>query len=285
MTAKKKKSVVEEIVERSGNSFHSRVVKLLRDEKWTVLVSPHYSDNFTDKPREIDIIAEKKFDAKAIFDEYLGSINVRLFVECKYVNGETVFWFDAKDKQRAIERIMKDTGMEHPRQDPNIQNHHYFADVSVAKLFASEKSRSEDNEVISKAINQNLNATVYYRNKSDLIAPKTHYKETVMKQVAYPLIVVNSLEHFHRTEMGGDGVTTPITEPFQLEVNYAYTDKERNGVNEYFLIDVVSIDTLTAFLASLEKTDVVAIQEKVRWDDHARRNQERQRGMGNNSAR
>lgn len=31
----------------------------LRGRGWTVTVSPYYSENFTDKPREIDIIAEK----------------------------------------------------------------------------------------------------------------------------------------------------------------------------------------------------------------------------------
>ena len=268
MTAKKTK--VQEIIERSGNSFHSRVVNALRAEGWSVLVSPHYNDNFTDKPREIDIIAEKKFDVQEFIHGWLGTINVRLFVECKYVNGDTVFWFEGKDMVRATERIRRDTGMEDPRRDANTQQHHYYTVPTVAKLFASDKSRSEDNEVISKAINQVLNGTIYYRNQGGLKivpdSPKGHI-DKVIKRISYPLIVVNSFDNFHSTPMEGDGSHEPITEPFQLEVNYAYTDKDRAGHNEYFLIDVVSLDKLPEFLSTMiEKGDVPAISEKVQWD-------------------
>jgi hypothetical protein len=255
-----------EIFEKSGNSFHSRVVNLLRENGWTVLVSPYYSDNFTDKPREIDIIAEKKFDVND-HGTWIGTLNVQLFIECKYINGETIFWFDTKDNDRATKRIMRDTGMDEPEVNTTIKKHHYYSNTQVAKLFASGKSRNEDNEIISKAINQNLNATVYYRKHPlELIKVERGYIENVLKRVSYPLIVVNTFDNFHSTPMGGDEVITPITEPFELEVNYAYVDKERNNQNEYFLIDVVSLDKLTAFLLSIESTDLTIIKEKIIWD-------------------
>jgi hypothetical protein len=56
-----KASNPEAILKRSGHAQHSRVVNLLRGDGWSVVVSPYYSDNFSDKPREIDIIAEKAF--------------------------------------------------------------------------------------------------------------------------------------------------------------------------------------------------------------------------------
>lgn len=262
----KNKPKVQEIIDKSGNSFHSRVVNLLRGQGWTVLVSPYYSDNFTDKPREIDIIAEKKFDVHD-FHGWEGTVNVQLFIECKYINCETVFWFDAKDKERAVKRITSDTGMDEPARNTAITKHHYYTDVSVAKLFASEKSRGEDNEIISKAINQNLNATVYYRKHPlKLITVPDGYIQKILKRVSYPLIVVNSFDTFHSTTMGGDGATTQITEPFQLEVNYAYVDKERNSQNEYFLVDVVSLDKLTEFLTSIENSDVKTIIETIIWN-------------------
>lgn len=263
------KELAEEIIKRSGNSFHSKVVKQLRESGWGVLVSPHYSDNFTDKPREIDIIAEKKFDVDEFIYGWLGTVNVRLFIECKYVNGNNVFWFDAKDKDRAAERIMRDTGMEDLQRDLSTQKHHYYSDAPVAKLFSSDKGRSEDNEMMSKAINQNLNATVYYRNKGDLNLIKTSkgYIERVLNYLSYPIIVVNSFDHFYSTDMDGSCKATPITEPFQLEVNYAYTDKEINQHSEYFIIDVVSLDKLPDFLSSvIEGVDVSAIKKKIGWD-------------------
>ena len=160
-------------------------------------LSPYYSDNFTDKPREIDIIAERKFDVNDFISDWLGTLNIRLFIECKYIAVDTVFWFDNKDKDRATERIMVDTGMEHPSHNINIQELHYFTDVPVAKLFSSEKSRGEDNELIYKAINQNLNALVYYRNRGDLMPNDPHLRNQVLRRVSYPIIVVNSYERLY----------------------------------------------------------------------------------------
>lgn len=274
-----KKTNVQEIIERSGNTFHSRVVNKLRELEWGVLVSPHYSDNFTDKPREIDIVAEKKFDVNEFIHDWLGTVNVRLFIECKYIPEDIVFWFEGKDMERATKRIMRDTGLDDPRRNTEITKHHYYANTPVAKLWASNSKKGEDNEIINKAINQVLNGAIYYRNSGDLkIAPnKKGYVERVLKRVPYPLIAVNSFEKFHATQMNGDGSTTPITEPFTIEINYAYTDKDRNGVNEYFLIDVISLDKLPEYLASaIEGADVETLSEKLRWDRRIQSRQENQ---------
>src|SRR5678816_2986466 len=128
-----KKAEIQETIRKSGNNFHSEVVKQLRADKWTVLVSPYYSDNFSDKPREIDIIAEKDF---SVIDQFritrYGAVKTRLFIECKYILGDTVFWFDAKDKTRAIERIMSDSGLDHPDNNEGMKSHHYYSDDAVA---------------------------------------------------------------------------------------------------------------------------------------------------------
>src|SRR3989344_8894229 len=285
--AKKKKTAIEKIMEKSGNGFHARVVNLLRAQKWPTLVSPYYSDNFTDKPREIDIIAVRDFDVNDSFSDSLGTLNIRLFIECKYITGDTVFWFDDKDSARATERIMTDTGMDHPSDNINIQELHYFTNVPVAKLFSSEKSRSDDNELMNKAINQNLNALVYYRNRANLMPNDPNYRNQVLRRLSYPIIVVNSYEYFYSTSMADDtGKVEPITESLQLEVNYAYVDKERTGRNEYFLIDVVSIDKLPEFLAMLEKTDIKEVIGKIRWEEIEKKAKAQiHRSSGNNFSR
>jgi hypothetical protein len=256
----------KELAKKSGNSFHSRVVNLLRQEGWSVLVSPYYSDNFTEKPREIDIIAEKKFDVNEFALGWIGTIDVRLLIECKYLNGKTVFWFDAKDKEKAAGRVKKDTGMEHPNHD--TQGLHHLEDTPVAKLFVSDKGGGGENDIWSKAINQNLNAFVYYRGKTDLIIPQDkHRVQRTILYVSYPLIVCNSFDTLYRTDMADeDEEIVPLAKPFQLEVNYAYTNVAHVGINEYFLIDVLSIKSLPAFLANLEKMDIAAIQKKVLWE-------------------
>ncbi len=264
---------IKDLIEKSGNSFHAKVVNKLRELGWSVLVSPHYSDNFSDKPREMDIVAEKRFEVDEFMNNWLGTVKVRLFVECKYISGNTVFWFDSKDTQRAIERVMNDTGLEDPRRNNSILQHHYLAEVPVAKLFASEKSRTEENELMNKAINQVLNATIYYRDRSDLkiALAKSGHVDKVIKHISYPLIVVNSFDNVFRTEMSGIGDPTEIVDPFPLEVNYAYIDKNRNGVNEYFLIDVVNFGKIEQFLSTaVEKIDVGIVSEKLRWDSHSK---------------
>ncbi|MFA5996952.1 MAG: hypothetical protein WC791_00525 [Candidatus Paceibacterota bacterium] len=283
----KKKTAVEEIMEKSGNGFHSRVVNLLRHQEWIALVSPYYSDNFTDKPREIDIIARKEFDVNEYLNDHLGELNIELFIECKYINGDTIFWFDNKNISRAIERTMVDTGMEHPRKNTRIMQLHYLDDVPVAKLFSSEKSRNEDSELMNKAINQNLNALVYYRGRNDIF-PKDPRNSNVLRRVPYPIIVVNSFDHFYCTNMDdGTEKVEQITEPFQLEINYAYVDKDRVGRNEYFLIDVVSIDMLEKFLLMLENKNISVIKQVLAEDEgQKRRNREQNiKSMNINPAR
>jgi hypothetical protein len=49
-----------------------------------------------------------------------------------------------------------------------------------------------------------------------------------------------------------------IDDNFQLEVNYAYMNSEKNQRTEYFLIDIVNFTKLDSFLEVIE-TDVGAI--------------------------
>lgn len=268
---KTKKNGVEEILEKSGNGFHARVVNLLREQTWTVLVSPYYSDNFTDKPREIDIITERQFDVREYFNDRIGTVNARLFIECKYVKGDTVFWFDNKDQARARELVMANIHTDDPRS-LNQQDYHYLDTVPVAKLFSSEKGR-EENEWMSKAINQNLNALVYYREKQSILPKNPYLAEGVLQRIAYPVIVVNSFDSFYKVDMTNlNNEVVKITEPFQLEVNYAYVDEKKNTQNEYFLIDVVSVETLPAFLSILECRDIATLMDKIIWDERVRGN-------------
>lgn len=260
---------VKEVL-KHGNSLHSRVVRLLRGQRWEVLVSPYYSDNFTDKPREIDVIAEREYDVHEFMD-LVGILKVQLFIECKNINEKIVFWFDEKDINKATELIQRETGMADPAHNVTITKHHYYNDASVAKLFASSKGRSEDNEIMSRAINQNLNAFIYHRGRIDQLFPGPRMyaprPSILERRVQYPIIVVNSFDNFFGVDMSDDTEQPKkISSPFQLEVNYAYVDQTRKACNEYFLIDVVSLDTLPSFLAQLDKSDINIIKQTMSWE-------------------
>jgi hypothetical protein len=62
-----RKKTPEEIIIESGNRFHCEVATFFRDNGWTVLLSPYYVDNATDKVREIDLICEKAWQFR---DDY-----------------------------------------------------------------------------------------------------------------------------------------------------------------------------------------------------------------------
>ena len=81
-----------------------------------------------------------------------------------------------------------------------------------------------------------------------------------------------------------DALPEQITEPFQLEVNYAYQDDENKPRNEYFIIDVVSFHTLPAYLTSLDQRDIATLMGKLQFDARMQEAQNQPHSFGNNSA-
>lgn len=262
---KTKLDKVEEIIKKSGNTFHYKVINFLRDKGWEVIVSPYYSDNVTGKTREIDIIAENAFDVKH-FGNWLGTLNVQLFIECKCVPQESVFWFDEKNTEKAIERIMKDTSLEHPRKNSSIEKHHYYIAEKVAKLFSSNPSREFENDPIYKALNQSLSAMIYYRNLSSIITPQKDKPMNILETVRYPIIVLNSFDKIYGVAPFNEK-PYKINDTFLLEVNYAYLNENKRSKKECFLIDVISFDKFETFLEEkLKKSDVSTICNVLEYE-------------------
>lgn len=255
----KAKDKIQEIIEASGNNFHSNVIKFLREKEWNVLISPYYNDNVSDKAREIDIIAEKAFAVKAIWGETKGWLNVRFIIECKYINSETVFWFDAKDKKKAEEMLVRNTPLR--KDNAYTQKHHYMSDDRVAKIFSSEKSKDLSNEPIYRAINQSLNAMIYFRHEPPLIRPATRSQ---LRTVCYPIIILNDFGKIFAVNIGESSYSGIMDKFFQLEINYAYLDSNKKNQNEYFLIDVVNFSYLGDFLSEIQTKDVEAMKVMVR---------------------
>ena len=182
---------IKKIIEQSGNTFHCKVLRYFQEKGWTVLISPYYNDNVSSKPREIDLIAEKAFDAKNWHGRFIGTVNVKLFIECKYISQNTVFWFHDKNIQEAEELVIKTTPLK--KDNTYTQKHHYLdGENSVAKLFADERKKSADNEIFYKALNQSLNAMIYYRNKGTIIKLAPGRDGYVLKTLNYPIIICNS---------------------------------------------------------------------------------------------
>ena len=243
---------IETIINESGNSFHCRVANYLKEKAWDILVSPYYMDNASNKPREIDLIAEKSWK---VIERGLklkqGTINIKLFIECKYIPQKNVFWFANKDIVSARNWVTSNTHL--TENSANINQHHYLTpDQKVAKLFASKNNPNNENEVIYKALNQSLNAMVYLRNRKSIIPPGPNRDNNILATIELPVILCNSFDNFYRIDMEDSSSPQKITDNFQLEVNYAYLDSQGNHKSEYFLLDVVDFSKLDKFLAVLE---------------------------------
>ncbi len=242
---------VRTIVEKSGNSFHCKVLQHIKTQGWTVLVSPYYNDNSSGKPREIDLIAEKAFNLQDRFSRFCGNVNVRLFIECKYIPQKTVFWFHDRDAEKSIALVEQTS----PCRRDNIytKEHHYLADDRVAKLFADEKSKGVENEVFYKALNQSLNGLIYYRNKNSIIHIPANRQNYTKYVLCYPVIACNSFNSLYGVSIDTDDDPVRLNDNFQLEVNYAYTSQQGADANEFFLIDIVDFTRLDEFLETIKK--------------------------------
>lgn len=243
------KDKIKKMIESSGNSFHYDVINFLREQDWNVLVSPYYCDNFSDKSKEVDIIAGKDIVLKDYVNSPKMLVKVRLFIECKYVKYPIVFWFDNKDLNRAESKIINETPLKSRDGNKLIEQHHYMINEEIAKLFSSDNNKED---VIFKALSQCLNSFIYYRESNFNLFPINRKPSPGLKnlEINYPLIICNKFENFFRVDKK-DGSYSNITSNFQLEANYAYKDFKGFNINEYFLVDIIEFGQLKDFLKDI----------------------------------
>jgi hypothetical protein len=121
----------------------------------------------------------------------------------------------------------------------------------VAKLVADKREKGAENELFYKALNQSLNATVYFRG-GESILPSDQQRYTLCS-ITYPVIICNSFDNLYRVEIEPEGDPSKIRENFQLEVNYAFIDPNRQSRNEYFLIDILDFSLIDTFLKAIKE--------------------------------
>ena len=248
-----KERTPSEIINESGNRFHCQVATTLRDKGWTVLLSPFYVDSATDKAREIDLICEKVWPLPS-----LGSsveVHLQLYIECKYITQNVVFWFDGLNRFRAKEWLAQHT----PLKPDNAfsDRHHYVENVKqVAKLFSSGGDRNAENDPIYRAVTQCLGGLIHNRRMQHLVSRGAERMFTI----PYPVILWSGGERFYRTEVQDSNSIQKVEANFLLEVDYAYLGLNGQAVREYFLIDVINFAQLDVFLSALNRDVVDAMR-------------------------
>ncbi|KAB2833204.1 MAG: hypothetical protein F9K48_08930 [Candidatus Brocadia sp.] len=248
---------VYKLVENSGNNFHAKVARWLSDNKWHVIVSPYYLDQTQNKAREIDLVAEKLWPVRDRVMREMGDIAVRLFIECKYVTSQSVFWFADKDQASARELVYASG----PYREGNIytNKHHYLTQSSkVAKLFATSASKAPENEPFYKALNQVLNAMVSMRGQPVSIPELKNSRWSPKALIEFPVVVSNSFDQIYSVDFYTESQPELIKDNFQLEIRYAYFDRHNNQRDDYFLLDFVEYSQLEKFAKAIDEDAKVA---------------------------
>ena len=257
--------IAKEIFKNSGNNLHYRVVNYLRDEGWEVDVSPFYNDNFSQKPREIDLVATKVYPP-ALNSIRESAVIVRLFIECKYIASTTVFWLDSRDKKQAEEVIRSTRSFHDPSQNILVeQEHHYLSTQKIAKLFESNSKKEAEGEPMFKAITQSINSFIYFRDRpSDLLNEvNKEYNSTAL--LNYPVIICDSFDKFFGKLVSSSSEVAQIDNPFQIEVRYAYQVKDFSQ-DETFYIDVLPEQKLREFISAYLSGDIQLASQKASDD-------------------
>ena len=249
---------VQKLIENSGNSFHAKVARWFSENGWHVIVSPYYMDQVQAKAREIDLVVETCIEAKDSFDRFLGYIGVRLIVECKFVAATSVFWFAQKDHSAAKDLVCADG---HFRDNNTYTNEHHYLSQSprVAKLFASTSNKNAENEPFYKALNQSLSAMVSLRGK-ELTHPKVKkYGGGTLHVLEFPVVICSSFKELYEVDFYADSEPSPIKDNFQLEVRYAYIDRNNSQRDEHFLLDFVEIGQIESFITAIQHDAELAV--------------------------
>lgn len=240
---------ITELIESSGNNFHSKVARWFSDNGWHVVVSPYYMDQSQSKAREIDLLAEKLWPVSDSFGHRKADIAVRLFVECKFISSDAVFWFANKDRAAALKLVCANGVFR--KDNRYTEDHHYVSGgPRVAKLFATDNAKAPENEPFYKALNQALNAMTSMTGHPVTIPSVRHAPRAILE---YPVVVCSSFDRMFAVNFDSDSLPSPIEHNFQLEVRYAYLDRQQQQRNDYFLLDFVAFDKLAEFQGVIDK--------------------------------
>jgi hypothetical protein len=249
---------VTQLVSGSGNNFHAKVARWMQSNSRHVSVSPYYLDQIQNKPREIDLVAEKMWPVMDMFGRPIGDVAVRRFIECKFVPSYSVFWFTDKDMEAAEKLVCS----QKPFRPDNIytKKHHYLGQSNrVAKLFTTKAERSIDNDPYYRALTQVLNAMVSMRGRPASLPTTKKRISKPMALLEFPVVVCSSFQQVYGVDFYADSTPEKITNNFQLEIQYAYLGRNRTQRDEHLLLDFVEFNQLDAFVEAIGEDANVAV--------------------------
>lgn len=256
-----KKDPVKELIEKSGHDLSFQVKDVLEANGWRVKVSPYYTDIATGKPREIDVVAERTWEVSDdFFRKTTAKLTIRLFIECKHLKETVIFWLDEKRMRAAID-LAKDNVLLRGKEDHYLQDtstvprkiHHYVENQEAAKTW----SKSGNNDAIYDGVNGSIHSLLFFE-EHEGGGPYT---------IDYPIILVEPEPQADLLVKNGSGPEyTAASDDLQLEIDYAVRNTKGVSEKRYFLVDVVRLDALNAFLKKIEGNDAAILRRILAWE-------------------
>lgn len=179
----------KKIIEESGNNLHIDTVKLLETMDWDVDLSSYYYDDTTNKPREIDIVAQKEISICDEFKEEIDNFKLFLFIECKYFKNELAFRVrENREKEAKAALIIEGMNKELLLEREHLFSHHHYLQTSfVGKLY---DSLPEDQTKVFNAITQPIKSLIFFKQHS----LKTEVEKGKKKGIYYPIVIYSGID-------------------------------------------------------------------------------------------
>ncbi len=229
------------IIEEGGDQLQFDAAEVFKKNGWDCQLSPYYKDISTDKSRELDIIARKEF---VILDSFYGRKDkflVRLFIECKYIKNDNLFYFVSRNIEKAKIQA-KDNGVLRNIEYVDLQNNHYFKESEVAKTWKPSSGRDD----IYDAWVQSVHALIYYQ---------VHQREDTNYIVDIPVVLLKDFDNLYKKEKAETGFSK-IDKDFQIEIDYSYSIPNGRDIQKTFFVDIISFDSIDNFLQVLDSGDI-----------------------------
>ena len=164
--------VFENLIKESGHNLQLKVASLLKENGWEVEISPYYFDSVIERPREIDIIAWKE-NCHGYINEKILRYKIFLFIECKYLKEETIFWLLEPRLEKIKEGLSATLGGVSFRPqvlDASLEKfkeafsfHRYFRTKYIAKLYYTKEKLDGRHDIIYSAFTQALHSLIWFK--------------------------------------------------------------------------------------------------------------------------
>ena len=243
---------LKEIIQKSGNNLHMRVVEFFENQGWEVDLSSYYYDDTTVKPREIDIIASKQFDVGDHGGNRVGSFAVHLFIECKYFKNDIAFrMHQAKEDDMREAMIFNGFNRAEVLNVPNAQ-HHYLDELRIAKLY--DAVQDEQNQIFD-AITKPAKALIFFKEHKPI------------QGIFYPIVVYEGISGFYLLNRESEIKELDNLKPSQYAIfglNYSYKSLGNELKKQYLCVEFVSIKKLEDYLKLIYIKEIETLQGYIR---------------------